>query len=264
MGLVLLAGASRSGAQENPPPLPQMDNLPGLQREPALPPVAEAPLPADPIPTRVDDAPLKPALWSPPPPASVSASGAESSSGVVPVAAQNAPRQAGKPKEDADFTVLTELPGPHRLFQRESENQVFERLRREAISTRTGSTRVFFPEEEPLTREPFVPRMFPPSTMVVEPSFVCHRRLFFEQKNFERAGWDLGPFQPALCLGIFYFDVATFPYHYGTRPCQRYDCSAGKCLPGDPTPLLLYPWEWSWTGAVLQAGVVGAAIAIFP
>jgi hypothetical protein len=181
---------------------------------------------------------------------------------VIPAGAQEV--RPGRPKEESEFTVTTELPGPQRFFQRESEAQVFERLRRESLSSRVGSTRVFFPEEEPLTREPFLPRMFHPSTVVVEPSYVCHRRLYFEQQNFERVGWDVGPIEPAICLGTFYFDIVTFPYQFGTRPCQRYDWSAGKCLPGDPTPLVLYPWEWSLTGALAQAGVVVGGLAIFP
>lgn len=246
-------------------PLPELplENWPKANREDA----GAAFQRVDPIPTRGDDAPLTPAHV----PAAVQSDPGK----VVPAAAQapakpakDAPKESVRsgrpPKEDSDFAVLTEIPGPQRLFQRESESQVFERLRRESVAARVGSTRVFFPEEEPITREPFAPRMFHPSTLVVEPSFVCHRRLFFEQDNFERAGWDIGPFQLAVCLGAFYYDILLFPYHYGTRPCQRYDCSAGKCLPGDATPLLLYPFEWSLSGAALQAAVVGGFIPVFP
>jgi hypothetical protein len=100
--------------------------------------------------------------------------------------------------------------------------------------------------------------------MVVEPSYLCYGRLYFEQKNFERYGWDLGPFTPLLSAAGFYWDLAWLPYHLATAPCRQYECSAGYCLPGSPVPLLLYPPELSLTGFVAEAGTVVAMVAIFP
>ena len=54
------------------------------------------------------------------------------------------------------------------------------------------------------------------------------------------------------------------PYHMGTQPLRHYDTGAGQCLPGDPVPFLLYPPEFSLTGAIAEAGVVVALYAIFP
>ena len=45
---------------------------------------------------------------------------------------------------------------------------------------------------------------------------------------------------------------------------EQFDSSAGKCLPGDPTPLLLYPPEISFSGLLGEAGVIAAGVAIFP
>jgi hypothetical protein len=176
------------------------------------------------------------------------------------VAAQIRP----KGEEDLEyFQIYIEPPDPERLFRRESEKEWRERIKQEA-RRRPTAQRIIFPEEIPLTKEPYVPRQFPPLTETVEPAYVMHGRLYFEQRNFERYGWDLGILTPALNLGTFYKDMVLLPYHWWTRPCQRYETSAGKCLPGDPTPLYLYPFEWSVTGFVGQAGVMTAGFFIFP
>jgi len=172
-----------------------------------------------------------------------------------------------KPKagdDELDFNVVTELPGPNRLFERFSEAQVQEVIR-QAAKRRPGSGRVVFPEYPPLTRETHVPpRAYGKMIEPVEPNCVCHGRLYFEQKNFERQGWDLGVFAPAVSVGIFYYYLALLPYHYWTRPCDRYDCSAGKCLPGDCLPLYLYPEEFSLTGLAGEASVLGLGFLAFP
>jgi hypothetical protein len=172
-----------------------------------------------------------------------------------------------RPRDGADdtlsFTIATELPGPDRMFRRQSEEEFFERIRQE-YRGKAGTGRVIFPENPPLTREPFQRRVFPRMVQSVEPAYVCHGRLFFEQPNFERQGWHLGFIQPLVNLGVFYYDVALLPYHAATRPFQGTDCSAGKCLPGDRTPLYLYHEEFSVTGLVGQAGVVTGLYYMFP
>jgi hypothetical protein len=117
---------------------------------------------------------------------------------------------------------------------------------------------------KPLSESPYTTRALPPSQRFVEPYYVCYGRLYFEEKNSERFGWDLGPMQPLISTLYFYKDMLFLPYHFGTRPCQRYECSAGYCLPGDPVPYLLYPPEVSLTGGVLQAGTTVGLYAIFP
>lgn len=165
--------------------------------------------------------------------------------------------------QDVDFNIAIELPGQERLFQRFSETEVFKRIE-ESASTKAGAGRVFFPEYPPISKEPFKPRAFAPMVEVVEPLVLEHGRLFFEQPNFERQGWDLGFFTTAINLGVFYYDVAMFPYHYWTRPCGCCDSSAGKCLPGDPTPLYLYHEPLSITGLAGQAATVVGGVFIFP
>jgi len=170
-----------------------------------------------------------------------------------------------RPIEDeiADFQIPLEPPDMARLFRRESEGGLQARIRQEA-RRKLGGQRVFFPEDPPLTKETYTPRQFPPLTELVEPGFVMHGRLFFEQRNMERYAWDLGVLSPAASVAVYYKDLALLPYHFWTRPFQQQDSSAGKCLPGDPTPLLLYPPEISFSGLFGQAGAVAIGIATFP
>ena len=50
----------------------------------------------------------------------------------------------------------------------------------------------------------------------------------------------------------------------GADACHCYDCSAGKCLPGDPVPLLLYPPELSITGALAEGAAIAVLEVLFP
>lgn len=166
-------------------------------------------------------------------------------------------------EQEVDFSVAVELPGPARLFERRSEAQFFDNLRQEA-KTRLGGGRFFFPEYARISKEEFRPRNFPPMLETVEPLVLQHGRLFFEQPNFDRQGWDLGILTPAVNLGVFYYDLVALPYHYWSRPQQRCESSAGKCLPGDPTPLYLYREPFSITGLAGQAATLAGGFFIFP
>src|SRR5206468_3412224 len=120
------------------------------------------------------------------------------------------------------------------------------------------------PDETLVSRDSYADRHWGPQVLLAEPNNVCYGRLFFEQKNFERYGWDLYLLSPFLSAGAFFFDVATLPYHCATEPFRKCECSAGYCLPGDPVPLLLYPPELSLTGALAEAATVVGLAAIFP
>ena len=139
-----------------------------------------------------------------------------------------------------------------------------ERIRQETLE-RTDKEQVVFPEEPILSREVYMGRigLWPVRQLIVEPNFVTHRKLYFQQLNTERYGWDLGPISPLVCTAKFYADLAMVPLTFGARPCER-DASTGYCLPGDPVPLLLYPPEITVTGSALEVGVILALVAIFP
>ena len=143
------------------------------------------------------------------------------------------------------------------------EGGLHERMEQEARE-RPRPERIEFPEYAPLTTAPRAPRAWQTSHLTVEPNYVCHGRLYFEQPNFERGGWELGYLTPLANVGVYYYDLALLPYHAWTDPCRCFECSAGYCLPGDPIPFLLYPPGVSLTGALAEGGVAVALFAIFP
>ncbi len=162
-------------------------------------------------------------------------------------------------------TLQLTLPGPQRLFRLESEAAVLERIRQEAREGRTP-TIIEFPEPPPYEKreKAFRPREWPQIVEMVEPCYVYHGRLTFEQINSERYGWSVGVLQPLVSTAHFYADVVMLPYHLAERPLCYGDVSAGKCLPGDPVPLYLYPPHWSLTGFGVEAAVVTALFFAFP
>jgi hypothetical protein len=170
----------------------------------------------------------------------------------------------GLPKtgyEAMEFRSPRELPGWEVITRLESESALKERMRQELL--RSGE-RIVFPDEPVVAKEPYKGRRVEPLTKLVEPNFVVHGRLLFEQPNFERGQWDFGVLGPVLSVGKFYTDIALLPYHVFTRPLQCYDTSAGKCLPGDPAPFRVEPFEFSLTGLAAEAGAITALYFIFP
>ena len=165
--------------------------------------------------------------------------------------------------EGEDSYVRIELPGPQRLFARDSEAQFFDRIRLEEMKKQPGR-RAIFPEEPIISKEAPKERKFAMRSVLVEPNYVCHGRLFFEQPNFERVGYDLGVLQPAVGLGVFYYDAFLLPYHIWTDLHVRGECSAGKCLPGDPAPMLLPCERFSVTGLLGQSGTLIGFGFLFP
>jgi len=181
----------------------------------------------------------------------------------VPVSFTNFQKEETETPERAfdKSRIRLDPPGPELLFRLESEEQLQERIRQEAKQERNDNDKIEFPPKPILTKEDFKGRNFARKVCEVEPTYVMHRRLFFEEPNSERYGWDLGFVQPMVSLGAFYKDVLMFPYHQATNIRVRYDASPGKCQPGDPVPSLLYPPGLSATGALWQAGtIVGLSV----
>jgi hypothetical protein len=105
---------------------------------------------------------------------------------------------------------------------------------------------------------------YPPMRVYYEPLYLVHRRLHFEEKNAERYGWDLGIIQPLVSAAYFYKDVLLWPNSLASGVAYGFwDSSAGKCLPGSPTPYMLYPPGLTITGTVFEGVIVtGVAFAI--
>jgi hypothetical protein len=146
--------------------------------------------------------------------------------------------QKRSPEEEMGLLLQLTPPDPARLFQFESEEKVRQRIREDLKDV----LKVEFPPspETPPVFQP-TPRIWPYLVATAAPSYVCYKRLWFEQSNSERYGWDFGVLQPGIAAGVFYTDLALLPLHWVLDPCRWYDCSAGQCLPGDPVPLLWNP-----------------------
>jgi hypothetical protein len=149
------------------------------------------------------------------------------------------------------------------LFEIESEKNLNERMRQEALQ-RPQPERIEFPKYEPLSREPFAGRAFPLQYEVVEPAYLCYGRLYFEDLNSERYGWDLGFIQPAVSTAKFFCDTAFLPYQLASDWHRKFDSNAGYCLPGDPVPYRIYPPGLSATGGAAQIGAILILMAVFP
>ncbi len=105
---------------------------------------------------------------------------------------------------------------------------------------------------------------YAPVQALLEPGYVVHRRLFFEDKNAERYGWDLGFAQPFLSAGGFFTGVAFWPSKLTSNFAERYDTSAGKCPPGSPVAYYLYPPGITFRGGVVNAGLVVGSVLLMP
>jgi hypothetical protein len=165
-------------------------------------------------------------------------------------------------EEGAEYEIDLELPSMERILRLESEQAWQERLKQKQLDM--GKPPPVFPVYTALGKDRYYGRQWPQQGIHVEPNCVWYGRLYFEQKNFERQGWDLGPISPIVETLVFGADVATLPYHVATDPFRCYEWNTGYCLPGDPTPLLLYPLELSATGAVAEVGTIVTLIAAFP
>jgi hypothetical protein len=302
LGLDLLLVGGQALAQDVPPAQEPMQTLhftkPAntLGQAPPIQPKAAAPLPALQLPALApapiikqkplveQPAPIVPSLAPPPPPIL-----AEPAKTVTPPPVAPPTRLADEPlqrvffqppvapgmggpgpsarapgEESLDYQqIQLEPPGPQRIFRLESEAALQERIRQEA-KERPIPERVMFPEEPIVGRGPYVARAFPTRDMLAEPYYVCYKRLYFEDLNTERYGWDLGFIQPFVSAGKFYADLAILPYKFWTNPLRCYECNSGYCLPGDPVPYLLYPPQLSMTGTIAEAATIVGLLAIFP
>lgn len=238
-----------------PPPAsrylpPQPDGPPPPAAAVAYQPPGDAPKPADPPPVVANRQPIK----------------------TVPVP----PEFIKLPPKENIFMVYNDL---------ELEKAIMERLRQDLREqwVRQNPTkdpnRDYKPEDNerylvfpalPVVSPPGVayqPKTasYAPSKVVVEPGYVVHRRLYFEEKNSERAGWDLGPLSVVVSSTYFYRDVLFWPQAIGTAAARGFwDTSAGKCLPGTPSPYYLYPPNLSVTGTAFETLAVTGAAFLFP
>ncbi len=215
-------------------------------------------LPAPPLAT-------KPVATSAKPAASSTPSKWEFPSGIQLVRYQYTPPRPGEDEKHGEYQIQVIPPGLERFTRLDNDTMLFERIRQETLS-RDPNERVEFPESPILSRERYRGRgtVWEPRQMTVEPNVLFYRRLFFEQKNAERYGWDLAAISPVVSLFEFWFDFMAVPMRIGNHLCDSMESNAGYCLPGDPVPLLLYPPEVSVPGSVAELGTIVVLMAMFP
>ncbi len=164
-----------------------------------------------------------------------------------------------------EYQIQLEPPGLERLSQLNSDPALEERIRQET-RLRNEKERDVFPPSPVLSNEVYRGRgsVWQHRTLTVEPNFTVYHHLYFEDKNAERYGWELGPLQPMLSALEFYADFVMLPYKLNKNLFDNDECSTGYCLPGDPVPLMIYPPQVTVRGLVSELGALAAVIAIFP
>ncbi len=276
LGLALLLLGSQARAQTAPAPdmTPPGPGLPApYPTGPGVaPPVQVPPGPSwsTPYATSPEVAPL--AQVPPPPPLPIGSQVLPGHSWSVPMTTNDSqpvkyqpvsPRLdffPGTPEESLSITP----PGFEAIFNKlDSEAELQQRIKQQKADA-DPTTKVVFPIEPEVSREAYQGRSWPRRATYTEPYYVLYDRLFFEDLNSERYGWDLGIISPFVSTGIAIKDMLLFPMHAGTDPFRIHEANVGYCLPGDPVPYLIYPPEVSLTGAVLEAGVVVTLLAVFP
>jgi hypothetical protein len=173
---------------------------------------------------------------------------------------------AGLPPEYEQpvYEIQLEVPPITRVaISVESDAQLKERIRQENRG-RKNLERIVFPADPIISTEIYNGRKWYPMRLEVAPYYVCYGKMYFEQLNLERYGWDLGVFSPLASAGMFLWDFVTLPYQMAMEPCRCFEYNTGYCLPGDPVPLLLYPLQISATGFVAEVGTILTLVAIFP
>lgn len=178
-----------------------------------------------------------------------------------------------KPMTPPDYAELapeyrTDLPPRSVIFKmftpKELEEWVMDKV---SQSQNIPLQELHFPPEEPVALgQTYHAKTanYPPQKAVIEPLYLVHRRLLFEEINAERYGWDLGVIQPLVSAAFFYADFFLLPETLVSGFAQGFwDTSAGKCLPGSPTPYILYPPGLTVSGSLAEAAVItGLSFAI--
>jgi hypothetical protein len=121
------------------------------------------------------------------------------------------------------------------------------------------------PTECALGDEQFAPRFWQPVAFTWKASALCHKPLYFEERQLERYGHTTGPFtEPVLSGAHFFLNVAVLPYKMGMNPPNECQYPLGYYRPGSCAPRLLPPVPISPRGALFQAGAVTGLVFLLP
>ena len=278
LGVMAGANGQQPVAAPTPLPLPMPAFVPGTPATtqwapfPQLPPVSVSPpVTFAPIPTRTAFEPKTVTYQKPAGDTSPTLPlGATPTVVRLPIAAEVSPKvpdakpsATDKPKEKPT-SDLSGLPNRDDVFRLISDKELDARILKELNKPDEK-----FPPQAPLKsgNETYVSRVnaYAPIQVLLEPNYVVHRRLYFEEVNSERSGWDAGPVQSVISASYFYKDVLFLPHNLASGFWKnRYDVSSGKCMPGSPTPYYLYPPGFTAGGTFTEAVVLTGTAFIFP
>lgn len=276
-----MAGLAVGAAGQAPAPKPDTTWTPYTKSAPTTAPVA---VPAVPIPSKPAAVPAAPISTQPGlvpqtlsfqksaeptlPPLSVPAipvSNVRPPAADAPsIAAGNAQVQAQLEKPTGEPMVKILVPKREDVFRLESDAVRNGRMQREL-----GDKKDAFPTlyAVAIADAAYTPKTatYPAMQAKLEPNYVIHGRLYFETMNTERGAWDLGALQPFISSGQFMKGVLFLPHNVASGIWRnRWDTSAGKCKPGDSTPLYMYPPGFTVSGLMWQTSVVVGLPFIFP
>ncbi len=107
-------------------------------------------------------------------------------------------------------------------------------------------------------------RSWTPQTVTWRASSLCHKPLYFENRQLERYGHSRGPFaQPVHSTVHFFTSLVLLPYNTAIWPANECQYSLGFFRPGDCAPWLKDPMPISLEGAKRQA-LIGTGTAFIP
>ncbi len=187
---------------------------------------------------------------------------------------QEQPKGKGaQPDDPIANQKYTKLPPTDVIFQLPNdavlEKVIIERIREnlKGKDIKGDNYLKFPPVDDPTRGLVYVAKTgsYPPSQVAYDALYIVHRRLHFEDMNTERYGWDLGIVQPFFSAMTFYKDVLLWPNSLASGFAYGFwDTNAGKCLPGSPTPYMLYPPGLTITGSVFEGVIITGAAFAFP
>lgn len=121
------------------------------------------------------------------------------------------------------------------------------------------------PNECSLGCFPFEGRHWTPNSFFWKASALCHKPLYFENRQLERYGHTHGPIvQPFHSTAHFFTNLILWPYNSGINPPNECLYALGFYRPGDCAPWLKDPFPISPRGALRQGINLGVSIPILP
>ncbi len=116
------------------------------------------------------------------------------------------------------------------------------------------------PTECGLGYSEFQGRFWASQTATWHASALCHKPLYFENRQLERYGHSHGPIlQPIMSTGHFFTRLVFWPYNWGVNPPNQCQYALGFYRPGNCAPWLSDPVPISLRGAV-TAGLFYTAV----